>query len=125
MIVRGRQLDVGFDAIELRGAAGDAVEFLDRQLERAGFVAAAPEERHDPADLEHRLHGALAEGARIADDDRTTIVLQGRGEDFARTGAQSIGQDDHRSIIRERRIAIVRDVHRRRCCPWPARRDLS
>ena len=69
----------------LRALPGNAVVLGLRDLELTAV------ERHQ------RLHGAFAEGL-VADDDAATVVLNGTGEDLARTRTELIGDDHKRAI---------------------------
>ena len=60
-IGQGRESDIGSHAVQLGRATGDAIKFLDGQLERAIILVTGSEERSEAADLEDRLHGAFAE----------------------------------------------------------------
>src|SRR5260370_14549924 len=58
-IAQTRQHDVGGDAVELGRADGNAIKFLDRQLERAVILATSSVPRNKSSDLNDRLHRAF------------------------------------------------------------------
>ena len=98
VLEHGGEVDVGGDAAQLGGAAGDAVEGGGGGLERA--VPSA-------AQRQQRLHRALAVGMRIADDDGASVVLQGAGDDLGGGGADAVDQHDHGLRERDGGIVVV------------------
>ena len=95
--------------MQLGRAAGDAIEFLNGQFQRAIILRTAAEQRSEPANLENRLHGAFAESVLVAHDHRAAVILQRRGENFARRRALPAGQNNQRSGVGNARIRIARD----------------
>ena len=99
VIVHRRDVDVGRNALDLGALAVGAIELLDGQLEGAPVgldsVVAVANVLADHHDL---LDGALAEGARIADDQTAVVIADHAGEDLRRAGAELVDQDDERAI---------------------------
>ena len=87
----------GGDALDLRALAVGPVELLDRQLQGAQVLVVAAAELW-LADRDDALHGALAEGAGVADDQAAAVVLDHAGEDLRGAGAQVVDQDDQRAV---------------------------
>ena len=49
-------------------------------------------------DRDDALHGPLAEGARVADDQAAAVVLDHAGEDLRGAGAEAVDEDDERAV---------------------------
>ncbi len=95
--------------MELGRAAGNAIKFLDGQLERAVILGTASEQRSKSSDLKDRLHRAFSKRVFVADNHRPSIILERRRKNFASRSALPAGQDDQRPGIGNARIGIARD----------------
>src|SRR6266571_3721603 len=67
-VTQTRQDDIGCDAVQLCRATGDAIKFLDGQLQRAILVRMVAKQRSESADWKNRLHSSLAEGVFVTDN---------------------------------------------------------
>ena len=103
MVVDRGEDDVGRHSLELGGGAAGAVKFADGDFERAEIVGAA----HDGAEVEQGLHGALAVGGDVADDQRASVILQGAGQNFRGRSAEAAGQDDQRAVVKHGGIGVL------------------
>src|SRR5205814_10295679 len=65
------------------------------------------EQRGVVADVENGLHGSFSKSALIADDDRASIILQGRRENLTGRRALPAGQDDQWSRVGDPGIRIA------------------
>ena len=105
---RGKD-DVGIDAESLCRRSVDSIEVLGGEFEisgvgrrRSGAVA-----EYGMIEAQHHLHRAFAVCGLIADDDRSSIVLQGGGCDFGCGRALAIDQNNERAVVCSLWIAIV------------------
>ena len=98
-IAQARQDNVGGHTVKLRGAAGDPIKFLDRQLQCTVLIGTAAQQRSEAADRENRLHRAFTESVLVTDDHRATIILESSCENFAGRGALPAGQNHERPRI--------------------------
>src|SRR5207247_7521757 len=94
-IAQTRHNTIGGHAVELRGAARDAIKFLNGQLQRAVFIGMTAQQRGKPANRKDRLHSAFTERVFVADDDRTAIVLKRSDKSLARRRALPTGRPNH------------------------------
>ena len=63
------------------------------------------------AQVQQALHGALAVGGVVADDQAAAVVLDGAGEDFAGAGAELADQHHQRSRPGHARLRVVQVLH--------------
>ena len=108
-VIHGRQDHVGNDALFLRGAALDAVEFRDGELQlaRIGNQRGVDElaQRHE------RLHGAFAVRGLVADHDRAPVILQRRRDNFRGRRAEMAHRHDERAVVNHLRIRVVEPLN--------------
>src|SRR4051812_47122613 len=95
--------------MQLGRAARDAVELLDGQLQRAIILGTASEKRSEAPDLENRLNRSFSKGVLVPDNQGPSIILQGRGKNFAGRGTLPAGQHNHRPVVGDTGIRIARD----------------
>ena len=75
--------DVGYNAALLGRITGNSVEFLNRHLGRSqGHVLGHAAQPDKAIKIKNRLNRAFAVGVFIADDQGTTKILQGTGQNF-------------------------------------------
>ena len=105
-----RQLDVGQHAALLRAVAVGAVELLHGDLQRAHRRRVGHAEQL-LAQVQQALHGALAVGRVVADDQAAAVVLDGAGENLAGAGAELADQHHQRARPGDARIGVVVGLH--------------
>src|SRR5437870_2265929 len=105
----GRNDDIGSDSAVLRAVAVDPVELLNRQLERAELGGRACLKL--VAEVDDRLHRPLAVGARVADDQRPAVILQGSREDLRSAGTEPADEDQQRTGVDRPLLRIIANLH--------------
>ena len=95
--VRGQrgQFHVGQHAAFLRAIAVGAIELLHGDLQRAHLGRVGHAEQL-LAQIQEALHGPLAVGAVIADDQAAAVILDGPRQNLAGAGAELADEHDQR-----------------------------
>src|SRR5215510_11896381 len=100
MIRQGGKDNVRNHTTILCAVAVNAVELLNRQLERTEHrFSTGVKTSRPPTDINHRLDCSLPMGRTIADDQTTTIILNRSGENLRSTGTEFVHKDYQRTAV--------------------------
>ncbi len=110
-----RQNNITFHPLQLGGSSGNAVVFLNRELQRTqGLV---PIKRSGcTVKVQHILHGALAECLTRSHDDGLVVVLQGGGYNLGGRSGSFIDHHQQRPIPHGTPRAVVVGAHALATC---------
>src|SRR3984893_17892985 len=101
-----RQDDVRGDTMKLGRAAGDAIKFLNGQLERAIILRTAAEQRRESSDLENRFYRVVAVSVLARNNHGAAIMLQDGSESLAGRGASPASQNNEWPRVSDSRIGV-------------------
>ena len=105
LVAERGNVDVRGHALDLRALAIGPVELLNRQFQCAefGMIAAA----NGLVEINDLLHRPLAEGAGVADDQASAVVLDDPRENFRSARAVVVDQDDQGAVPGRPRVVVV------------------